>query len=39
MKRLCIIFCGKKKIWDVQFDIGLVRVEDVYFSLFYQVCE
>lgn len=39
MKRLCIIPCGKKKIWDVQPDTGPVRAEDAYLSPFHQACE
>lgn len=39
MKRLCIIPCGKKKIWDVQPDAGPVRAEDAYLSPFHQACE
>lgn len=39
MKRLCIIPCGKKKIWDVQPDAGPVRAEVAYLSPFHQACE
>ncbi|MCY8105572.1 hypothetical protein MOD07_18845 [Bacillus mojavensis] len=39
MKRLCIIPCGKKKIWDVKPDAGPVRAEDAYLSPFHQACE
>ncbi|MEC2061829.1 DUF6884 domain-containing protein [Bacillus stercoris] len=39
MKRLCIIPCGKKKIWDVQPDAGPVRAADAYLSPFHQACE
>ncbi|MEC2183796.1 hypothetical protein P9G43_14335 [Bacillus spizizenii] len=39
MKRLCIIPCGKKKIWDIHPDAGPVRAEDAYLSPFHQACE
>ncbi|MDQ7726376.1 hypothetical protein FPQ02_17180 [Bacillus halotolerans] len=39
MKRLCIIPCGAKKIWDIQPDAGLTRAEDTYLSPFHQACE
>ncbi|PLT49318.1 DUF6884 domain-containing protein [Bacillus amyloliquefaciens] len=39
MKRLCIIPCGKKKIWDAHSDTGPVRAEDAYLSPFHQACE
>lgn len=39
MKRLCIIPCGKKKIWDIHPDTGPIRAEDAYLSPFHQACE
>ncbi|MDU0814368.1 hypothetical protein P9738_19935 [Bacillus siamensis] len=39
MKRLCIIPCGKKKIWDINPDTGPVKAEDAYLSPFHQACE
>ncbi|MBY4605835.1 MULTISPECIES: DUF6884 domain-containing protein [Bacillus] len=39
MKRLCIIPCGKKKIWDNHPNTGPVRAEDAYLSPFHQACE
>lgn len=38
MKRICIILCGKKKIWDKYLDYGLMEVKNVYISLFGKVC-
>ncbi|KAA6447777.1 hypothetical protein VSK91_17945 [Bacillus swezeyi] len=38
MKRLCIIPCGAKKIWDVDPDIGSSAAKDVYLSPFHQAC-
>ncbi|WNV80579.1 hypothetical protein RUL31_04510 [Bacillus atrophaeus] len=39
MKRLCIIPCGKKKIWDAHPNAGPARAEDAYLSPFHQACE
>lgn len=39
MKRLCIIPCGKKKIWDNHPNTGPVRAEDAYLSPYHQACE
>ncbi|MCY8309651.1 DUF6884 domain-containing protein [Bacillus vallismortis] len=39
MKRLCIIPCGKKKIWDIYPDNGPTRAKDAYLSPFHQACE
>ncbi|MCY9162081.1 hypothetical protein MOF25_17480 [Bacillus atrophaeus] len=39
MKRLCIIPCGKKKIWDAHPNAGPERAEDAYLSPFHQACE
>ena len=34
MKRICIIPCGKKKIWDKHSDYGPMEAKDVYISPF-----
>ncbi|ENQ3076885.1 DUF6884 domain-containing protein [Bacillus sp. WLY-B-L8] len=39
MKRLCIIPCGKKKIWDKCPDMGLTEAREVYISPFGKVCQ
>ncbi|MGH0432335.1 DUF6884 domain-containing protein [Bacillus hominis] len=39
MKRLCIIPCGKKKIWDKYPDYGEVEAKDVYISPFGKACQ
>ncbi|PER19814.1 DUF6884 domain-containing protein [Bacillus cereus] len=39
MKRLCIIPCGKKKIWDKHSDYGPMEVKDVYISPFGKACQ
>ncbi|QWH12416.1 hypothetical protein EXW38_14080 [Bacillus mycoides] len=39
MKRLCIIPCGKKKIWDKYSDYGEAEVKDVYISPFGKACQ
>jgi hypothetical protein len=36
MKRLCIIPCGAKKIWDVDPGIGPSAAKDVYLSPFHR---
>lgn len=38
MKRLCIIPCGAKKIWDVDPSIGPSAAKDVYLSPFHRAC-
>ncbi|MFN2747847.1 MULTISPECIES: DUF6884 domain-containing protein [Bacillus] len=38
MKRLCIIPCGAKKIWDVDPERGPSPAKDVYMSPFHQAC-
>lgn len=38
MKRLCIIPCGAKKIWDVDPGIGPSAAKDVYLSPFHRAC-
>lgn len=39
MKRLCIISCGKKKIWDKHSDYGPMEAKDVYISPFGKACQ
>ncbi|EJV85554.1 DUF6884 domain-containing protein [Bacillus cereus] len=39
MKRLCIIPCGKKKIWDKCPDYGETEAKDVYISPFGKACQ
>ncbi|EPY7709179.1 hypothetical protein PDN64_27445 [Bacillus cereus group sp. Bc256] len=39
MKRLCIIPCGKKKIWDKYPDYGPMEAKDVYISPFGKGCQ
>ncbi|ANP81739.1 hypothetical protein BAQ53_13030 [Bacillus sp. B25(2016b)] len=39
MKRLCIIPCGKKKIWDKHSDYGPLEAKDVYISPFGKACQ
>lgn len=39
MKRLCIIPCGKKKIWDKCPDIGPTEAREVYISPFGKACQ
>ncbi|HDR7286701.1 hypothetical protein SIL04_02435 [Bacillus cereus group sp. BfR-BA-00331] len=39
MKRLCIIPCGKKKIWDKYPDYGPMEAKDVYISPFGKACQ
>ncbi|WP_436864599.1 DUF6884 domain-containing protein [Bacillus fungorum] len=39
MKRLCIIPCGKKKIWDKYSDYGPMEAKDVYISPFVKACQ
>ncbi|HDR7795626.1 TPA: hypothetical protein QCY19_004311 [Bacillus luti] len=39
MKRLCIIPCGKKKIWDKHPDYGPLDAKDVYISPFGKACQ
>jgi len=38
MKRLCIIPCGAKKIWDVDPGSGPSAAKDVYLSPFHRAC-
>ncbi|MCY8027756.1 DUF6884 domain-containing protein [Bacillus sonorensis] len=38
MKRLCLIPCGKKKIWDIEPERGPSAARDVYLSPFHQAC-
>ncbi|AKR09819.1 hypothetical protein ICM_02102 [Bacillus cereus BAG1X2-3] len=39
MKRLCIIPCGKKKIWDKYSNYGPMEAKDVYISPFGKACQ
>ncbi|ASL65552.1 DUF6884 domain-containing protein [Bacillus cereus] len=39
MKRLCIITCGKKKIWDKHSNYGPMEAKDVYISPFGKACQ
>lgn len=39
MKRLCIIPCGAKKIWDVDPSRGVVKACSVYKSPFHTACQ
>ncbi|MEH7431555.1 DUF6884 domain-containing protein [Bacillus thuringiensis] len=39
MKRLCIIPCGKKKIWDKHSNHGPMEAKDVYISPFGKACQ
>ncbi|MBC6973270.1 hypothetical protein H9I32_13065 [Bacillus sp. Xin] len=39
MKRLCIIPCGKKKIWDKYSEKGPTEAKDVYISPFGKACQ
>lgn len=39
MKRLCIIPCGKKKIWDKYVDYGPTEAKNVYISPFGKACQ
>ncbi|HEQ3523821.1 TPA: hypothetical protein VGS93_000136 [Bacillus cereus] len=39
MKRLCIIPCGKKKIWDKHSNYGPMEAKDVYISQFGKACQ
>ena len=39
MKRLCIIPCGKKKIWDQYPDKGPTEAKGVYISPFGKACQ
>ncbi|MDA2382235.1 hypothetical protein PDN41_10595 [Bacillus cereus] len=39
MNRLCIIPCGKKKIWDKHSNYGPMEAKDVYISPFGKACQ
>ena len=39
MKRICIIPCGKKKIWDKHSDYAPMEAKDVYISPFGKACQ
>ncbi|MDG5789695.1 hypothetical protein QA612_19750 [Evansella sp. AB-P1] len=38
MKQLCIIPCGKKKVWDKHPTFGSMPAKDVYLSTFHRLC-
>ncbi|ALC82914.1 MULTISPECIES: DUF6884 domain-containing protein [Bacillus] len=39
MKRLCVLPCGAKKIWDVEPDTGSIQAEHAYLSPFHRACQ
>ncbi|MCP3764598.1 hypothetical protein NLX67_19850 [Domibacillus sp. A3M-37] len=39
MKRLCIIPCGAKKVWDKKPDAGPTEAENVYIGSFHNSCQ
>ncbi|WP_053219882.1 DUF6884 domain-containing protein [Virgibacillus senegalensis] len=39
MKQLCIIPCGRKKIWDKQAETGPVTAKEAYIGTFHRLCE
>ena len=39
MKRLCIIPCGRKKIWDNDQKAGATEAKDVYIGTFGKACQ
>ncbi|MBS2968789.1 hypothetical protein J9317_08470 [Metabacillus sp. KIGAM252] len=39
MKRLCIIPCGKRKIWDKQPGLGPVPAQSAYTGIFHKLCQ
>lgn len=39
MKSICIIPCGRKKIWDLKSDAGPTRAKDVYIGTFTRKCQ
>ena len=39
MKALCIVPCGKKKIWDQNPDAGPTKAKDVYIGPFARKCQ
>lgn len=39
MKRLCVLPCGAKKIWDVEPDAGSTQAEHAYLSPFHRACQ
>lgn len=38
MKKLCVIPCGKKKIWDVDKNYPSAPAKEVYLSTFHKLC-
>lgn len=38
MKQLCILPCGKKKIWDKYPDVKEVKAEDAYIGVLHRLC-
>ncbi|SDJ76492.1 DUF6884 domain-containing protein [Sediminibacillus albus] len=39
MPKLCIIPCGKKKVWDIKGDIGPVPAKEAYIGTLHRLCE
>lgn len=39
MKRLCIIPCGSKKIWDTKPEAGQTEAKNVYIGSFHKKCQ
>ncbi|AZB42758.1 hypothetical protein CEF21_10885 [Bacillus sp. FJAT-42376] len=39
MERLCIIPCGKRKIWDQEPDMGAVEARFAYTGIFHRLCQ
>jgi hypothetical protein len=39
MKTLCMIPCGAKKVWDIQFDAGPTEARRAYVGAFHKACQ
>ncbi|WP_202080631.1 DUF6884 domain-containing protein [Caldalkalibacillus salinus] len=39
MKRLCIVPCGSKKIWDIEPETGPTMAKDAYIGAFGKACQ
>lgn len=39
MRRICIIPCGRKKIWEKEPEIGAVLAKDAYIGIFHGLCQ
>ena len=39
MKKLCIIPCGRKKIWDHDPEIGPTKAKEAYIGVFHRLCQ